>query len=108
MLSVVVAWLKVVELGFLISHISYPLGFVFSYSEKLLSALGVDMDTLPPHIYRMRQLGYPPGWLKEAEMENSGLTLYDGKGKSSPGETITTLLNTCFAVFVESLIFPDS
>uniref|UniRef100_A0A3P8YIX6 Zinc finger CCHC domain-containing protein 8 n=1 Tax=Esox lucius TaxID=8010 RepID=A0A3P8YIX6_ESOLU len=48
-------------------------------SEELLSALGVDMNTLPPHIYRMRELGYPPGWLKEAEMENSGLTLYDGK-----------------------------
>lgn len=73
-----------------------------------MSALGVEMNALPPHIYRMRRLGYPPGWLKEAEMENSGLTLYDGKGKSSPGETITTLLNTCFAVFVESLIFPDS
>uniref|UniRef100_A0A8C7CX02 Zinc finger CCHC domain-containing protein 8 n=1 Tax=Oncorhynchus kisutch TaxID=8019 RepID=A0A8C7CX02_ONCKI len=54
----------------------YKPGFI---SEKLLSALGVDMNTLPPHIYRMRQLGYPPGWLKEAEMENSGLMLYDGK-----------------------------
>ncbi|XP_061134812.1 zinc finger CCHC domain-containing protein 8 [Syngnathus typhle] len=48
-------------------------------SEELLSALGLDGNTLPPLIYRMRQLGYPPGWLKEAEMENSGLTLYDGK-----------------------------
>nr|XP_046243468.1 zinc finger CCHC domain-containing protein 8 [Scatophagus argus] len=47
-------------------------------SEELLTALGVDANTLPPLIYRMRQLGYPPGWLKEAEMENSGLTLYDG------------------------------
>ncbi|KAL0979389.1 hypothetical protein UPYG_G00184430 [Umbra pygmaea] len=54
-------------------------------SEDLLSALGVDLNTLPPHIYRMRQLGYPPGWLKEAEMENSGLTLYDGT-VSSDGE----------------------
>ncbi|KAK5613813.1 hypothetical protein CRENBAI_015996 [Crenichthys baileyi] len=47
-------------------------------SEELLAALGVDGNTLPPLIYRMRQLGYPPGWLKEAEMENSGLSLYDG------------------------------
>ncbi|XP_035514468.1 zinc finger CCHC domain-containing protein 8, partial [Morone saxatilis] len=47
-------------------------------SEELLTALGIDGDTLPPLIYRMRQLGYPPGWLKEAEMENSGLTMYDG------------------------------
>ncbi|KAK6306375.1 hypothetical protein J4Q44_G00233000 [Coregonus suidteri] len=56
-------------------------------SEELLSALGVDMNTLPPHIYRMRQLGYPPGWLKEAEMENSGLTLYDGKVSSDEEPT---------------------
>ncbi|XP_034026262.1 zinc finger CCHC domain-containing protein 8 [Thalassophryne amazonica] len=47
-------------------------------SEELLAALGLDGHTLPPLIYRMRQLGYPPGWLKEAEMQNSGLTLYDG------------------------------
>ncbi|XP_011477415.1 zinc finger CCHC domain-containing protein 8 isoform X2 [Oryzias latipes] len=47
-------------------------------SEELLSALGIDNNSLPPLIYRMRQLGYPPGWLKEAEMENSGLSLYDG------------------------------
>ncbi|XP_057687435.1 zinc finger CCHC domain-containing protein 8 isoform X2 [Corythoichthys intestinalis] len=47
-------------------------------SEELLSALGLDGNTLPPLIYRMRKLGYPPGWLKEAEMEKSGLTLYDG------------------------------
>lgn len=49
-------------------------------SEELLTALGIDGNTLPPLIYRMRQLGYPPGWLKEAEMENSGLTMYDGNG----------------------------
>ncbi|XP_066465926.1 zinc finger CCHC domain-containing protein 8 isoform X1 [Tiliqua scincoides] len=52
-------------------------------SEELQDALGVNDKTLPPFIYRMRQLGYPPGWLKEAEMEKSGLTLYDGK--ASPG-----------------------
>lgn len=50
-------------------------------SDKLLTALGIDGHSLPPLIYRMRQLGYPPGWLKEAEMENSGLTLYDGNGQ---------------------------
>ncbi|XP_046872707.1 zinc finger CCHC domain-containing protein 8 [Hypomesus transpacificus] len=51
-------------------------------SEDLLNALGVNMNTLPPFIYRMRQLGYPPGWLKEAETETSGLTLYDGNVSS--------------------------
>ncbi|KAI1901174.1 hypothetical protein AGOR_G00057470 [Albula goreensis] len=54
-------------------------------SEELLEALGVAENALPPFIYRMRQLGYPPGWLKEAELENSGLMLYDGR-VSSEGE----------------------
>ncbi|XP_036383012.1 zinc finger CCHC domain-containing protein 8 [Megalops cyprinoides] len=54
-------------------------------SEELLDALGMAANSLPPFVYRMRQLGYPPGWLKEAEMENSGLMLYDGK-VSSDGE----------------------
>ncbi|KAM8886334.1 zinc finger CCHC domain-containing protein 8 [Spinachia spinachia] len=47
-------------------------------SEELLRAMGLDGNTLPPLIYRMRQLGYPPGWLKEAETENSGLQMYEG------------------------------
>lgn len=50
-------------------------------SQDLLDALGITTNTLPPFIYRMRELGYPPGWLKEAEMENSGLMLYDGKSE---------------------------
>ncbi|NXE09811.1 ZCHC8 protein, partial [Lophotis ruficrista] len=49
-------------------------------SGELQDALGVTDKSLPPFIYRMRQLGYPPGWLKEAEMEHSGLALYDGRG----------------------------
>lgn len=55
-------------------------------SEELQDALGVTDKNLPPFIYRMRQLGYPPGWLKEAELENSGLALYDGKD-GADGET---------------------
>uniref|UniRef100_A0A8D0H644 Zinc finger CCHC domain-containing protein 8 n=1 Tax=Sphenodon punctatus TaxID=8508 RepID=A0A8D0H644_SPHPU len=55
-------------------------------SDELQDALGVTDKNLPPFIYRMRQLGYPPGWLKEAEMENSGLALYDGN-ESAGGET---------------------
>ncbi|XP_019741019.1 zinc finger CCHC domain-containing protein 8 [Hippocampus comes] len=58
-------------------------------SKELLSALGLDGNTLPPLIYRMRQLGYPPGWLKEAEMENSGLTLYDGSVSNVSSMTST-------------------
>ncbi|XP_030148355.1 zinc finger CCHC domain-containing protein 8 isoform X1 [Lynx canadensis] len=57
-------------------------------SEELQDALGVTDKSLPPFIYRMRQLGYPPGWLKEAELEGSGLALYDGKD-GADGETET-------------------
>ncbi|XP_053557739.1 zinc finger CCHC domain-containing protein 8 [Bombina bombina] len=57
-------------------------GFI---SDELQDALGISDKNLPPFIYRMRQLGYPPGWLKEAELETSGLSLYDGKD-SSEGE----------------------
>lgn len=64
------------------------------HSEELQDALGVTEKTLPPFIYRMRQLGYPPGWLKEAEMEKSGLTLYDGKGKR--GEDSVCLYKPAF------------
>ncbi|XP_033827897.1 zinc finger CCHC domain-containing protein 8 [Periophthalmus magnuspinnatus] len=56
-------------------------------SEELLSALGIDNCSLPPLIYRMRQLGYPPGWLKEAEMEHSGLALYDGNVSNDGSST---------------------
>ncbi|MEE6504033.1 hypothetical protein FKM82_005050 [Ascaphus truei] len=51
-------------------------------SEELQDALGICEQNLPPFIYQMRKLGYPPGWLKEAELENSGLSLYDGKDSS--------------------------
>ncbi|XP_020386446.1 zinc finger CCHC domain-containing protein 8 isoform X1 [Rhincodon typus] len=55
-------------------------------SVELKEALGMTDETLPPFIYRMRQLGYPPGWLLETQQENSGLALYDGKD-SSDSET---------------------
>lgn len=61
-------------------------------SQDLLDALGITVNTLPPFIYRMRELGYPPGWLKEAEMENSGLMLYDGSNdedENNPSQKIS-------------------
>ncbi|XP_002166454.1 zinc finger CCHC domain-containing protein 8 [Hydra vulgaris] len=37
-------------------------------SEALQEALGISLKThLPPYIYKMRQLGYPPSWLKPME-----------------------------------------
>ncbi|XP_054711992.1 zinc finger CCHC domain-containing protein 8-like [Uloborus diversus] len=50
-------------------------------SPELRKALGVRNDQLPPFIYHMRVLGYPPGWMDEAVLETSGISLYDVDGK---------------------------
>jgi len=50
-------------------------------SSKLSEALGLRSDELPRHIYRMRELGYPPGWLSHAQINQSGITLYHDRGK---------------------------
>ncbi|KAG9487686.1 hypothetical protein GDO78_007471 [Eleutherodactylus coqui] len=60
-------------------------------SEELQEALGISDRHLPPFIYRMRELGYPPGWLKDAELETSGLSLYDGRDNSD-GEIVEEAL----------------
>lgn len=51
-------------------------------SDELLRALGVRKHHLPEYIYRMRQLGYPPGWLLDAQDETSGVNLFDSDGNS--------------------------
>ncbi|OQR67275.1 zinc finger protein-like [Tropilaelaps mercedesae] len=50
------------------------------WGRRLLDAMGVRRNELPAFVYRMRVLGYPPGWLKEAEVETSGLKIFDGHG----------------------------
>ncbi|XP_078737270.1 zinc finger CCHC domain-containing protein 8 [Lampetra fluviatilis] len=52
-------------------------------SEGLRLALAVAPGQLPPYIYRMRQLDYPPGWLRESCQEGSGITIH---GDLSDGE----------------------
>lgn len=49
-------------------------------SRRLRRALGLNENQLPRHIYNMHLLGYPPGWLEEAKVVHSGITLFDGKG----------------------------
>jgi zinc finger CCHC domain-containing protein 8 len=46
-------------------------------SGKLRHALGLKRSEIPLHIYRMRLLGYPPGWLEEARISHSGITMFD-------------------------------
>ncbi|XP_050345372.1 zinc finger CCHC domain-containing protein 8 [Nymphalis io] len=49
-------------------------------SSTLRNALGLKRYELPLHIYRMRLLGYPPGWLEEARISHSGITMFDSSG----------------------------
>ncbi|XP_037786601.1 zinc finger CCHC domain-containing protein 8 homolog isoform X15 [Penaeus monodon] len=52
------------------------------FSENLRYALGLRPNQLPIFIYRMRVLGYPPGWLRDAEVHQADMKLYDATGKS--------------------------
>jgi len=51
-------------------------------SEKLRRAMGLKIDQLPSYIYRMRSIGYPPGWLKAAEINHSNVALFVDQEKS--------------------------
>lgn len=48
-------------------------------SNDLRTALGLRSKELPIHIYRMRMLGYPPGWLENAKVSGSGLSMFDSE-----------------------------
>ncbi|KAK5644889.1 hypothetical protein RI129_006189 [Pyrocoelia pectoralis] len=53
-------------------------------SSKLQEALGLRYNQLPEHIYRMRKLGYPPGWFNEfIASKESNLVLFDFNGKDA-------------------------
>ncbi|XP_035436246.2 zinc finger CCHC domain-containing protein 8 homolog [Spodoptera frugiperda] len=51
-------------------------------SGQLRHALGLKRNELPLHIYRMRLLGYPPGWLEEARISHSGISMFDSMGNA--------------------------
>ena len=48
-------------------------------SNDLRTALGLHKLEIPVHVYNMRVYGYPPGWLENAKVQKSGLTLFDSK-----------------------------
>uniref|UniRef100_A0A1Y1N711 PSP proline-rich domain-containing protein n=1 Tax=Photinus pyralis TaxID=7054 RepID=A0A1Y1N711_PHOPY len=53
-------------------------------STKLQEALGIRHYQLPEYIYRMRKLGYPPGWFSEiVDSRDSNLVLFDFNGKGA-------------------------
>lgn len=45
-------------------------------SDDLREALGLSATQIPLHVYRMRLFGYPPGWIEEAKIHNSGLSMF--------------------------------
>ncbi|CAL8098693.1 unnamed protein product [Calicophoron daubneyi] len=45
-------------------------------SKELREALSIGPNEVPIHIYRMRTLGYPPGWLRKARVGGE-LTIFD-------------------------------
>lgn len=46
-------------------------------SDGLREALGLRKRELPLYIYKMRLYGYPPGWLEDAKVSHSGLSLFN-------------------------------
>ena len=48
-------------------------------SDELRVALGMSKKSLPIWIHRMRILGYPPGWLRKADMTNTTINFIDGE-----------------------------
>ncbi|KAF6206540.1 hypothetical protein GE061_017774 [Apolygus lucorum] len=53
-------------------------------SDELREAMGLQKNQLPPYIYKMRVMGYPPGWLEEAKISNSGINMINSKGERVP------------------------
>ncbi|KAL3206560.1 hypothetical protein MRX96_010629 [Rhipicephalus microplus] len=58
------------------------------YSQELREALNLGPQALPPFIYRMRVLGYPPGWLEYAKVEKSGIKIYGLDDDVKPNEKL--------------------
>ncbi|GFY68766.1 zinc finger CCHC domain-containing protein 8 [Trichonephila inaurata madagascariensis] len=62
-------------------------------SDELRNALDLKPNQIPLYIYRMRLLSYPPGWLQEAQVESSGINVYDSKGYALKDENGVLSMN---------------
>ncbi|XP_060529197.1 zinc finger CCHC domain-containing protein 8 homolog [Cylas formicarius] len=49
-------------------------------STNLQKALGLHKNQIPKFFYKMREWGYPPGWLEEAKIVKSDLAMFDIHG----------------------------
>lgn len=56
---------------------------VGTLSDELLKALGLPKNGIPLHVYKMRKMGYPNGWLDEARDEFSGITIFTAPNECS-------------------------
>lgn len=45
-------------------------------SDDLRKVMDLPENGLPLHVYRMRQYGYPSGWLEEAREQYSGISIF--------------------------------
>ncbi|EFX88348.1 hypothetical protein DAPPUDRAFT_234592 [Daphnia pulex] len=54
-------------------------------SRELREALGLRSSEIPLHIYQMRIIGYPPGWIEHIKEYSSGLEMIDAA--TSPSST---------------------
>ena len=72
-------------------------------SEELRAAIDLHPDKLPIWIYKMRVLGYPPGWLHQADISNSSLQLFDdssqARSSTSKVEEAAAFNPECFVEF---------
>lgn len=59
----------------------------FFDSKELRAALGMGKDDLPPYIYQMRMLGYPPGHLEAAKIAGSGLNMSGTKRRTGSDDS---------------------
>lgn len=55
-------------------------------SRELRNALGLRSSEIPLHIYQMRILGYPPGWIEHIKEYSSGLEMIDSASSPSSRE----------------------
>lgn len=49
------------------------------FSSGLREALGLHENQIPMYIYKMRALGYPPGWMVEAQKNEAPVLAMFGK-----------------------------
>lgn len=77
-------------------------------SESLRAALGLRQRELPLYIYKMRLYGYPPGWLEEAKVTRSGLTLFNAEVSRPFNRRLAHIAFISLITFSQNSIVPDT